>query len=57
MTAPAITRMPIADSRSVVREIRGALVGQGTRLVAVVATMIVGAALGLVWARSGNSGQ
>ena len=48
MTAPAITRMPIADSRSVVREIRGALVGQGTRLVAVVATMIVGAALGLV---------
>ncbi|MFT7022038.1 MAG: ATP-binding cassette subfamily C protein [Rhodococcus sp. (in: high G+C Gram-positive bacteria)] len=40
--------MPIADSRSVVREIRGALVGQGTRLVAVVATMIVGAALGLV---------
>jgi ATP-binding cassette subfamily C protein len=48
MTAPAVTRMPIADSRSVVREIRGALVGQGTRLVAVVATMIVGAALGLV---------
>ncbi|MGB2947732.1 MAG: ABC transporter ATP-binding protein [Rhodococcus sp. (in: high G+C Gram-positive bacteria)] len=48
MTAPAVTRMPIADSRSVVREIRGALVGQGTRLVAVVATMILGAALGLV---------
>lgn len=45
-------KLPVADARSVRREVRRALHGQGGRLAAVVATMVVGAALGLVppWA-------
>ncbi|WP_305093913.1 ABC transporter ATP-binding protein [Prescottella sp. R16] len=59
MSAPTVTtptaveaRLPIADARSVWREIRRALRGQGGRVAAVVAAMVVGAALGLVppWA-------
>lgn len=48
----ADAKLPIADARSVRHEIRRALRGQGLRLVAVVATMVAGAALGLVpsWA-------
>ncbi|WP_430336041.1 ABC transporter ATP-binding protein [Rhodococcus sp. ACT016] len=45
-------KLPVADARSVRHEVRRALHGQGGRLAAVVATMVVGAALGLVppWA-------
>lgn len=56
MTALAISAptsaLPIADARGVRAEVRRALRGQGIRVVAVVATMVVGAALGLVapWA-------
>lgn len=55
MTTQSISesaKFPIADARSVLHEIRRALRGQGTRLITVVATMVVGAALGLVppWA-------
>lgn len=52
MTTVDAGRLPIADARSVTSEIRSALHGQGGRLTAVVTTMIVGAALGLVppWA-------
>lgn len=55
MTTQSISesaKFPIADARSVWHEVRRALHGQGTRLITVVATMVVGAALGLVppWA-------
>ncbi|HET8992880.1 MAG TPA: ABC transporter ATP-binding protein [Rhodococcus sp. (in: high G+C Gram-positive bacteria)] len=55
MTTQSISespRLPIADARSVWHEVRRTMHGQGTRLITVVATMVVGAALGLVapWA-------
>ncbi|MGN5238455.1 ABC transporter ATP-binding protein [Rhodococcus sp. SJ-3] len=55
MTTQSISesaKFPIADARSVWHEVRRALQGQHLRLVAVVATMVAGAALGLVppWA-------
>ncbi|MCK0089315.1 ABC transporter ATP-binding protein/permease [Rhodococcus sp. F64268] len=50
--SPESAKFPIAEARSVWHEVRRALQGQHLRLVAVVATMVVGAALGLVppWA-------
>ena len=49
--APAGT-LPVADARGVRAEVRRALRGQGIRLITVVVTMVIGAALGLVapWA-------